>query len=259
MTRPFRTLSEEGLSPNELRQKRIIEHDYDAIEHFFFSQSASSDRLKPDPMSRLPTPAAVRSLSIVYALRDLELAEGAVLLLEEGNLVAALPVVRSIYEVLFAILYVDARFGEFVAKGEPDGFAQTARRLMSAKSSGGEAGYPIAISKLKGKAIEHLRTIDKAELTNDPADLEPGALADNLALRYGELSDGTHPTQWSMTAYTRPRKDGLGLDWTRKPVPSISRPSVLVHVAHLLGLTSRLLPRLPRLARRVEGTSSEVS
>lgn len=256
MARPFRSLGDAGLSPDELRQKRNIEHDYDAIEHFFFSQSASSMRLKPHPTTKLPTPAAVRSLSIVYALRGLELTEGVVLLIEEGNLVAALPSIRSVYEVLFAVLYVDGQFGEFVRNKEPNGFAQTARRLLSAKSSGGDAGYPRAIGRMKERAIQHLRTLESSAITSDQADVDPSAIADNLATRYSELSDGTHPTQWSMPAYTSAREDGLGLDWSRKPTPSVSRLYALVHLSHPLALTRRLLPRLPQLAEEAEGLQS---
>lgn len=253
MARPFSSPGDAGLSRDELRQKRNIEHDFDAIEHFFFAQSASRKRLKPHPMAAIPTPAAVRSLSIVYALRTLELTEGVVLLIEAGNSVAALPSIRSVYEVVFAILYVDSHFSEFVNKKEPNGFTQTARRLLSAKSSGGDAGYPVPVGRMKERAVQHLRTLDKSALTTDPADLDPSAIAENLALRYDELSDGTHPTQWSMTAYTSGRQDGLGLDWTRKPVPGISRLYTLVHLSHPLALIRRLIVRLPRLAEEAEG------
>lgn len=256
MARPFRSLSDTGLSRDELRQKKNIEHDYDAIEHFFFAQSASRRRLKPHPMTTIPTPAAVRSLSIVYALRTLELTEGVVLLIEAGNLVAALPNIRSVYEVLFAVLYVDSHFGEFVHKKEPNGFAQTARRLLNAKSSGGDAGYPVPVGRMKQRAVQHLRTLERNSLTTDRADLDPSAIAENLALRYDELSDGTHPTQWSMTAYTSAREDGLGLNWSRKPVPGIARLYALVHLSHPLALIRRLIIRLPRLAEEAEGLES---
>lgn len=245
-------MTDVGLNADELRQKHVIESDFDQLEHFFFAQSASPKRLKADAFTVISTAAAVRSLGIVYALRSLELAEGIVLLIEEDNVVTALPGIRSIYEVLFAILYTQGRFSECIEFGEPDRFSETARRLLSAKSSGGPAGYPIPVGKLKSKAFEVLHSLDKKFLTSDPEEAEPSVIAKHLDQMYSELSDGTHPTQWSTIMYTSERADGLGIDWQRKPEGKYPLVGALVHLALPLGLIRRFIVNLPRLAAKAE-------
>lgn len=255
MPRPFQTLRDEGLSRDELRQKRVIEHDFDLLEHFFYSAADSPKRLKSDPMRPVSTPASVRDLSVAYALRALELTEGAALSIEHQNVTSSLPIVRAIHELFYAVLYVQCEFSRCIDAGDPERFAKTARRLRTARSTDpeSESGYPVKVSRMKHIALEHLRSLDKKWLTTDPADAPPDVIASHLSRTYDELSDGTHPTQWSMTMYTHERSDGLGFNWSRKADRSFELIYGLVHVALPLGLLRRFIPNLPTLADRAEG------
>lgn len=228
-----------------------MEEHFETLDRFFHLNLQSSARLKRAPDENISTPAAVRELAGLYALRSMELAEGGVLSIEARNSAAAMPIARSLLEVWMAIRFVDVRFSKFVEDGNPEGFEDTVRRLLTGRSSGLEPRRtPVSIGTIRGVALEAAR---EEELELDHGKSTAGR---ELGAMYDQLSDASHPSQWSMMAYYEERADGLGNNWLRKPqeMPDLYALSL---IGIPLGYIRLDLVKLMVLADKAETLASE--
>jgi hypothetical protein len=134
MGEPFPTLDEGSLDEGARALKQQIERDYAELGGLFDQLRSSDERLKTLPGLPYPSLSAVLELATVQSLRGLELTRGAGHLLQDGNLVAVLPVIRSLFETWILLIYSEARFRELVVEGNRwDRFDELAMRLLRAR------------------------------------------------------------------------------------------------------------------------------
>lgn len=181
---------------------------FDALRTQFEELEASDKRLLSIPGMGIPTLNVSYELATVHLLRAINLARGAAAAISSNNQVAAFPQLRSLVETWLALAYATVRFEALVVNGERWGkYDEIAMRLLLGTTSGGDHKV-IQIGQM-------LTTVKEA--VTDEDEKEVALWREFLDEWYGRLSDGTHPTQWSVTYHSEPREDGLGVHWKSEP------------------------------------------
>lgn len=205
MPAPFEELSEAEL-PQDLREmKTSIEENYERISVLFRELESNPKRLKPLPGMPLPTLSIPYELMTVQVLRTLELADGAALMIERGNHPSAFPLLRGLMETWLTLAYATVRFRALVVDAKKwDRFDEIASRLLQGQTSDPEAKAVIEIGQVRSAVRDAMSSAGQSDV------------GEALEQTYAELSDGTHPTIWSLAYYGGERGDGLGVNWSRK-------------------------------------------
>jgi hypothetical protein len=210
MAKPFRRFDVEPPADGVLPLKSQIEEDFRKLEELFSELHASDRRLKVIPVLALPTLAVPYELCTREALRALELAEGAALLLEGANYIAAQPVIRSLFETWIAVAYAGFRFHELVVEENNwSRFDEIGMRLLTQRSDQDKTKL-IGIGMMLDHVSKHY-----ADGLSGPDGLQ--GTDEFLKSVYDQMSDGAHPTPWALMPYGGVRPDQLGMTWSRDP------------------------------------------
>lgn len=231
--RLFAHLMEEDLDEDEREWVSEINDSFDVIDHYFRITANQVRRTRRMPNGLAGPGQGARELASCYALRTVELLEGASALSESRNAVAVFPVVRALYETWFVSSYANANFRRLVLDEENiDGWITVLGRLLFGRSGAGHQFSYVKPGKMLAEASSSFTRygqFSKKQLQ---------ALRQKAERDYGELSDGSHPTQYGLMPYLKSSDSAAGDDgvsWRRRPALPITMP------LRYLGVPIRLL------------------
>jgi len=196
------------LAPDVVAQARQANETYAKLQQRFTELEEGSERLLVIPGMAIPTLSVPYELATVHVLRAIELARAVAHSIQTNNQVAAFPTLRSLVESWLVIGYATIRFQALaIDRAKWKRFDEIAMRLLLGNTSDDryaviEIGHMLATVR---KAIEEEGTEESAQFSGF------------IHEWYGWLSNGTHPTQWSVTMHSQPRADGLGIHWANMP------------------------------------------
>ena len=245
MPAPFSSLDHADLESELLDVKASIEARFAELQELFVEVECSDMRLKPLPGAPIHTFGIPHELATIHSLRALELAAGAAAAIETDNHVAAFPLLRSLFETWVVLAYAQERFTALaVEQSRWQRYDEIAMRLLVGRTQPGGRDI-IRI----GNMIDHVKATFGAELDEE----ERADWVTFIEDWYSMLSDGTHPTNWSLAYYGDPRRDELGMSWSRKPNQS-GRGQLLGDLDLSLGLIARQLRDLLDSSERIRSS-----
>lgn len=239
MAEPFGELDEASLTEDELDLKHSIEASFSRLETLFAELEKSDARSIPLPGGPLPTLSAPYELATIHALRALQLAEGAAQLLESANYPAVFPVNRALFETWLALSYAEIMFRRHVLEGNQwDRFNEKAVRLLQGKTSDPTGPKIISVGSMLD---EVKRQVGEADSQATSQEEQAAKFLDSV---YAELSDGTHPTMWSLAGHSEIREDRTGVRWRRRANPGLRSGPLFdldLCLKFIIGATERLV------------------
>lgn len=249
-------MSEEAkrrLSESVAALRGEIEDERRDLETLFQRLNTSDRRLKSVPVLPMASISIPYELATREALRGLELCEGASLLLDQSNFVAAQPVIRSLYETWILLGYAETRFRELVFESDKwTRFSDLAMRLLTQRSAKGPAEDESELIGI-GMMLDHVAgtfAADEGTEGDDTPEGYPGA-QQFLKDVYDQMSDGTHPTMWPLMPYGDIRPDGLGIAWEREPDHDFGLVPLMTDLKMSLGFVVRGLKALVATADNI--------
>lgn len=189
---------------------------YDRIDHYVRIMSRVERRARVRRDGSVGIGQGARELACCYGLRAVELLEAVAYLTQARNSVALFPVIRALYETWFACAYANGKFRKLVLDdGDESAWSSVLGNLLLGRSGQREFSY-VKPGKMLAEAAGSFRRYG-GFTKDDLLRLREKAESD-----YRALSDGAHPTQYSLMAYLGDERPGsLGATWQRRPADDV--------------------------------------
>lgn len=209
----FNGFDRRDLSHEEQEAVTSINRAYDVIDYYFRVTARFARRVPRGAGGQGPPSHLARELASCYALRTVELLDAASVLSEQSNAVALFPVMRALYETWFVCAFAHVNFSTFVREDTtPERWLSVGVRLLLGRSGSGHEWRYISPGEMRSalnKAFRRRHPLSKRDLQQ---------LQAKVKRDYEELSDGTHPTPYSLMPYLAHDDDADGgVNWVRKP------------------------------------------